>query len=296
MKKIKISIVSIFILFSLMGCSDSDNNEISNDNSDNEVTEVNTSESEPQEITVENQIVFDSNDIKITVTGFSSEDIFGPSLDVLIENNSTQNITVQTRNSSINGLMIESNISSDVAAGKKANDSITFFSSSLETANITTIKDIELFFHIFNTDTWNSIIDSEAITIQTNASSSFQQEIDDSGTIVYDSDGLKLVVKKLDSTESFWGADIYLYIENNSSNNVTIQTRDVSVNGFMIDPMFSSDILSGKKAYDTITFLESDLSDNGISDITNLELKFNIFELESWNTIIETDPISISFN
>ena len=39
-----------------------------------------------------------------------------------------------------------------------------------------------------------------------------------------------------------------LYIENNSDKNVTIQVRDVSVNGFMVESSMLEDVMAGKKA------------------------------------------------
>lgn len=251
---------------------------------------------EVQVVSINKQVIFEGNDIKVTATGLDNESFFGPSITVLIENNSSKNIIVQSRNSSVNGIMIETMFSSEVAASKKANDTITFSSTDLETAAITTIKDIELSLHIFDADSWDVIVDTDAIVISTTTDSSFVQEYDDSGTIAYEANGVKIVVKKLNSSDSFWGSDVYLYIENNTNQNITIQARDVSINGFMVDPMFSCDIVAGKKAFDTITFLESDLTDNDVTDIKELELKFHIFDMNSWDTIKDTDIIKMSFN
>jgi len=102
-------------------------------------------------------------------------------------------------------------------------------------------------------------------------------------------------MKKVNSSDSFWGADVYVYIENNSGDDITIQTRDVSINGFMVSPIFSSEIVAGKKAYDTITFFESDLLDNDITSIDNMELSFHIFESKSWDTVLDTQMIEVTF-
>lgn len=250
---------------------------------------------ESDQATIQEQVIYDENDIKITAKALEYDDWFGPSITVLVENNSQHNITVQTRNSSVNGLMIETLFSCDVAAGKKANDSITFYDSDLEMSGITTIKDIEFSLYIFDSDDWDDIAESDIIVLTTSADESFVQEYNAEGFVAYEDESYKIVVQKLDSEDSFWGSDIYVYIENNGDKNITVQTRDVSINGFMLDPMFSCDIMAGKKAYDTISFFESDLEDNGITDITEMEVKFNIFNSDTWNDIYETDAITISF-
>lgn len=187
-------------------------------------------------------------------------------------------------------------LSCDVAAGKKANDEITFMSLELKTVQIQTIKDIEFSFHIFNSKSWDTIYDSESIFISTSADSSFVQTYDDSGIVALDKNGFKIIIKKLDSEDSFLGTDIYIYIENNSGKNATIQLRGTSINGFMVDPIFSCDILAGKKAFDSISFFESDLKDNNIENINEMEFYFHIFESDGWDTIFDSDLIKVTFS
>jgi hypothetical protein len=269
------------------------------DEDEGEETKGESSEDAPapeeNEVNVDEQVIFNQENIIITLKSLS-DSMWGPSLEVLVENNRDEGITVQTRDSAINGVMIESMFSCDVATGKKANDEITFMSSDLEIAQIETIKDIEFLFHIFNNETWDEIYDSDTIYITTSADESYVQSYDDSGFIALDQNDFKIVVKKLDSEDSFWGADIYLYIENNSEKNATIQVRDVSINGFMVEPAFSCDILAGKKAFDSITFLESDLEDNNIENIDELEFYFHIFESDGWDNIFDSELIKVSFS
>jgi hypothetical protein len=268
--------------------SQADNTPETSDNDKNTIPEN-------KDIAVEEQVLLNQNGVVITLKSLSTDSLMGPSLNLLIENNSDGNITAQIRNASVNGVMIENIFSCEVVAGKKANDKITFMSSELELAGIEIIKDIEFIFHIFDTESFETIFDSDIVKITTTADPSFVQSYDDSGLNVYDQNGFKIVVKYLDNKESFWGADIYLYIENNTDNNATIQIRDMSVNGFMIDPIFSCEIAAGKKAYDSITFLESDLEENNIEKIENLEFYFHIFKTDGWETIVDTDTINVSF-
>lgn len=299
----KVSLILAFVVFLsfMTACSAPDDSKDAIGNQENAVSDISNAEDKSskkeakEEVTVEEQVLLDQDGIKVTLKSLEFEGMFGPSLKVLVENDTEEPITVQTRDSSINDVMVETMFSSEVASGKKANDSITFMESELAHAEITTIKDIEFKLHIFNSDTWNGILDSDTIRINTSEDSSYVQEYDDSGVIVFDDKGFKIVVKKVNSSDSFWGADVYVYIENNSDSDVTIQAREVSINGFMVDPIFSSDILAGKKAYDTITFLESDLVDNDIKSIENMELSFHIFESSSWDTILDTPIIEVNF-
>ncbi len=248
------------------------------------------------EATLSETVIAEQDNVKVTVTGMDYSGFFGPGVKVLIENNSAQNLTIQVRDSAVNGAMIDTLFSEDVAGGKKANSTIVFSSGELETAGIKVIKDIEFKIVFLNSETYDTVFSSQVIQLTTSADPSFVQTFDDSGELLYNGDGVKVVAKKLSSEDSFWGSELYLYIENNSGRDLTVQARDVSVNGFMVDPVFSCDVSSQKVAYSSITFMESDLVDNGITDISELELTLIFFDFETFDTVKESDIIKVSFS
>ena len=94
---------------------------------------------------------------------------------------------------------------------------------------------------------------------------------------------------------SFLGPNLKLFIENLSQQGITVQARDVSVNGFMVDTSLSAEVLPNKRANTELTLIESDLEENGIAAVNEIELSFHIFESESWNDIIDTEKITITF-
>ena len=244
-----------------------------------------------KEITIDEQLLLDRDGIVITATGLE-ETWLGPEINILIENNSGQPLTVQARNTSVNGYMVEPVFSCDVAPGKKANDSITFTGSDLQKCGIEVIARVELVFHVFNTDSWATVFDSEPVVIETSAAGTYTQEYDTSGTVVFDEAGFKIIFKGI--AESMMGPEAVLYIENNSAENITVQARNTSVNGYMVEPIFSCDVVQGKKAVDSLSFFEEDLAKNGIEKIEEIELYFHIFSPESWNTILDTGTIKVT--
>ena len=262
----------------------------------NEVTGVLESgqdNSSSEEVTVERQVLYNDKNIKITATGMGSS-YSGPELKLLIENRSGQNITVQTRAESINGYMVDANISADVVAGKNANDAITFFSSSLQKCGIEKIGTMEFYFHIFDSGSWGTIVDTEVVKVNTSVAYSYVQKYDDTGRELINKNGVRIVLKGL-SEKSYSGPEVVLYIENNTNKDITIQTRDESVNGFMVDANMSEDIVSGKRAIGDITLFQSSLDENGITDIKEVELYFHIFDAETWDTIFDTDVVTMKF-
>ena len=267
---------------------------VSATNSTSSTSTDNSADTSDNAVTVEQTVLVDQDNVVITATGMD-ESVFGPELKLLIENNSDTNLTFQVRNASVNGYMVDTMMSEDVAAGKKSNTEITFTTSGLKECGIDTFANMEFSFHIFTTDGWDDYLDTDAITVETSAAATYTQTIDDSGEVFYDSDGIKIVGKGLSSDDSIFGPGLIIYIENNSDTDRTVQVRDTSVNGFMIDTVMSQDVVAGKKAITAVTFLSSSLEENSITDITSVETSFHIFDTEDWSNEIDTDPITINF-
>ena len=277
---------------SSVGSTDSSNSNTADTEATVEVE--NTTQSTEAGVAVDETVLLEQDGIKITATGMD-DGLFGTELKLLIENDSSTNLTFQARNASVNGYMVDTMMSEDVAAGKKSNTSLTFSTSGLKDCGIDTIANMEFSFHIFTTDDWDDFLDSDIISLDTSAAGSYTQNYDDSGEVFYDKDGIKIIGKGLSSNDSFFGPGLIVYIENNSSKNFTVQVRDTSVNGFMIDTSMSEDVIVGKKAITAVTFFSSSLEENGITDITSIETSFHVFDMESWDTIVDTDPITINF-
>ena len=276
--------------------SDSEGNGTDEAKSEEAKSEETTEEvkKEASGATIEEQVLFDENDIKITATGM--EDSWaGTKLTLLIENNSAKGITVQARNANVNGYMVDTMMSADVAAGKKSNDGLTFQTSGLKECGIEQIATMEFIFHIFDSETWDEIVDTDVIKIDTSIADGYVQNYDDSGEVLVDTNDVKIVGKGLSDENSVFGPGVILYVENNSDKDITIQVRDVSVNGFMVDTSMSEDVVAGKKAISAVTFFSSSLEDNGITDITDVELYFHIFDQKSWDEIFDSDVITIKF-
>lgn len=248
-----------------------------------------------EEILVDEELVFDDEDIKIWVKSFDDNGIFGPSLELLIENNREEDIMVQVRGTTVNDVVVNTIFSVNVSAGKEASKDITLMQSSLDKAGIELVKDIELRFIISDGGNWATILATDPIKISTSVDPSFKQEYDDSGQLILDQDGIRIIVRGIDNEDTLWGASVVLFIENNQDQGIRVQAKDVSVNGFAIDSLLSSEIPAGKKAYAEISFAEADLKEHDIKTIEEIEMVLHISEIESWDSLLISDPITVSF-
>ncbi len=288
MKK-RLAIVFVWLLAVLMaGCSAPNSNSVTS----NKPGAGTNPTSIPQKASIMEQVLYDKDGILVKATSLETDATFGPELMFYIENNGTKNITVQARDESVNGYMVSTVFSASVLPRKKSNDSMTFMSSTLENSGITTFADITFSLHIFNTDTYKTIVDTDPVTIKTSAASYYTQKRDDSGKLLLDSNGIKIIYKGVNA-DGVFGKGYLLYIENNTKTPITVQTRSESVNGFMMSPVFSCDVMPGKASVDTLEFMTSDFEKNKIDKVTKVEFSFIVINTKTFRNIFKSGTILI---
>jgi hypothetical protein len=248
---------------------------------------------ETSDVSIEKQVLVDEKDIVITATEYVTDSIMGDGIKVLLENNSDKDVMVGCDALIVNDYMITDLFASEVAAGKKSNDTIYLSSSELDAAGIETVGKVEIYFRAYDPDSLDDIFKTDCVEIKTSEYDNIDTEVDDSGEELYNDNGIRIVGKTVDEN-SFWGTAILLYIENNSEKNVGISVDDMSINGFMMSPYFSTTVYDGKKAVDDITIFDSDLEENEIESVEDVELKFHIYDNDSYDTIADSDTITFS--
>ena len=95
----------------------------------------------------------------------------------------------------------------EVASGKKVNKELSFSSSELKAAGITSVGEVEATFHVYNTDTWDTFYDTDIVSIKTSAYDPSAFVPNDSGKELFN-DGVIRIVGKYVDEDSIWGTAI----------------------------------------------------------------------------------------
>ncbi len=117
--------------------------------------------------------------------------------------------------------------------------------------------------------------------------------------VLFDQDGITIVCKGFvpGSDDGWDDPKVKFLITNDTDKNITVQVRDVSVNGFMIDPTCSEDVAAGKKMNGDMSWLQMYFDENGITEVETIEFYFHIYESDgNWDTIADSDIITLNFN
>lgn len=125
-------------------------------------------------------------------------------------------------------------------------------------------------------------------------SKTLEEQVKDNNEITFenltvvDNEFCKIELTGIDP-DAILGYEIKASLENKSTDKVYMfSIENASVNGVQTDPYFAAEVAAGKKANDEITINRSELEDNGISELTDIELTFRVYDSNDWMA----DPVA----
>ncbi len=245
---------------------------------------------------VEEQVIYDENDIKITVQSgeLSIDAIDHIIIPISIENMSTNDIDVRMENFKINGLTIDyldALISDgDITAGESGDAEINISDDVPEIMSIQELGDIALDVKI-DSDAFDDPLIKKDVEILTSLSGKVNQEVNTEGTKLINQDGIKLIVRN-QMVETSIGPAVEYYFENESATYVEFENEgNYMINGTEVDAAYSFGLEPNSKTIVREVILESNLSDAGVSlPITSIS-----FKLKANNAKVVGDEIIAPF-
>lgn len=320
-------VLSGLMLCSLYGCGDSsENTSASNSTSESVVSASSESSSEDTSMdsadtldefdtsaTISETVMYEENDVKITATGLNYTG-YSVEVELTIENNSSKNLSFYSNTmgyscNSVNGYMISDGyLNCDVAAGKKANDSLSFGYNSLMLYGINKIADIEIGFDISDEDRnktysgprqivttaydgYNYSKDSYLDTITSDAAmNTYNYEMACfSEDTLYEANGINLLSSGVMINQD--GDHILLLeLENTTSDMIYVSTTDIILNGLAIyDSTWSNNAINAGKCSVVDVDLSSVLDEEygEAYDITDIgSVKLSLIQKDSEGSIL----------
>lgn len=108
--------------------------------------------------------------------------------------------------------------------------------------------------------------------------------------VLFDDEFAKVTYTGIDR-DATMGPEITIEIENKSDKDITIQLRDVSIDGYMTEPIFSTDVLQGKKSKAKIDLLKDKVDKN----FKTMEGKFKIMPKDDFVNTLKDEPFTINY-
>ncbi len=82
--------------------------------------------------------------------------------------------------------------------------------------------------------------------------------------------------------QGLWGFTLNVLCENNTDKNLRFSWDNVSVNGYMIDPLWGKEIAAGKKANAEISFFDTQLEECNIASVDEIVFTLTVSDADDW--------------
>lgn len=232
-------------------------------------------------------VVLDNDQCTIKITGIDPDNRWGYTLKAYFENKTdNQDYLFSVDGASVNGVEADPFFAAEVAVGEKVNEDITFDDDLLSANGVKDFTDIKLTFGVYDEDDWSADVVAKATAhvypYGEDHATQFVREAQADDQILMDNENVTLIATGNRMDETF-GYTVDFYMVNKTDRNLTFSTDDVSVNGLMIDPMFLEDVHAGNCAFGTMEWMETDLEDNGITDVEEIEFTLYVYDMDDWS-------------
>lgn len=294
-------ILSIAIAATGVGCGESseansNQTDSKSDEGPDSIAEEDSVDNEPDSLEEDEPVnekefeeisVVDNDECTIKITGIEPDSMWGYTLNVNLENKSEDKTYMFSVDSaSVNGVQSDPFFATEVAAGKKSNNEISFSDESLKENGIEEFTDIELSFRVYDSENWEAKdVAKETVHVYPlgeDKAEVFKRDPESSDVAICDNEKVTATVIGYRNDE-IWGYTVDLFLENKTDKPVTFSVEDASVNGYMSDPFWATSVSGGKCAFSSISWGSEELEENGITDVEEIEFVFNSYDEESMN-------------
>lgn len=101
-------------------------------------------------------------------------------------------------------------------------------------------------------------------------------------TVLVDNEDCTVKITGIDA-DNIWGYTLNAYVENKTDKELMFTLNNVSVNGFMCDPLWAVTVTPGMKANEEISFLSADFDRNGVETVTEIALTLRVYDSNDWS-------------
>lgn len=294
MKKIFALLLAVIMLLSLAACGGSEEQTPTNSTAaptepTAAVTEDFTEAPTQPPVTqteMDEAVLIDNEQVTFAVTKVENNSHMGMQLQVQCVNKTDRALLFSWDMVSVCGFMYDPLWAEEVAANKTANSTVYLDTYELEQMGVETVDEISFTLRISDSENWmEAPLVEEALTVYPTGLSADTVQLPeraptDGQVVISDNEALRFVIEWAEADASAYTLQVYM--ENKTDSNLMFAWDLVSVNGFMIDPFWTEAVAAGRKACSEVIFYQSDLEENKIAAVSDIEFTLRVSDYDNW--------------
>ncbi len=280
------TVVMMVMLSFLTGCGDSkETASVGEINSDgNKQTASNI-----EKATIEETIMWDNADIKITAVGLGADQNYHI-VKLKVENKTSSDIHVMASRTAVNSFVVEPSMGVNVSANSTADGELKIRKEYVPAG---VIADVETRFS-YSSSNYSVSGKTQRVKLETSAAATFDYSYDESGTVLYDEKGIKIICKGLNDDGN---PIIYMSSTGELSEGCCVEELDVYVNDKEVNADFCQWVFTNTRNLSVLELDGKDVDGNDIGKVKTMKLSFKINkENMADGSPVKTEPVEFSLN
>ena len=241
-------------------------------------------------------VVVDNDRVTVIVTGYEPNNEMGYTVNLYILNKTDVTLTFSMNNVTVNGLMLENYWSADVAAGKRAHCSATWYGTEMTDYNIGDVTMIGFDLSAIDATDWEATdLAGASVTVYPmgeDAAKHFERPEQDTDVVLMDNEYVTITATSI-SMDADGNFNMVLYIENHADITLFVKPNTVCINGLEKDPYWGATVSAGKATFSTISWYAFALQESDITAVDTISMIMNVFNSDASETFV-TEEITIT--
>ena len=246
---------------------------------------VDESQTQHQELELE---LYRDENCAFTVTKAEYNEHLGLQLYVVCENTSDRQLMFTWNNTSVCGFVYDPLWAEAVAPGKKVNSTVDFDTYALEQMGVASVDEVVFTLSVLDSEEFldGPLVNTGCVIYPTGKTADqvvYPEYVHKNGeTVITENDVLTFIIEDVeDEVSEFFTLNCYL--ANHTGKNLMVSWDSVSVNGSMADPFWAAPVPAGTQLITQISFLRSDLEEQGIEDVSEIEFTLMAYDDDNWD-------------
>lgn len=240
------------------------------------------------------KVIFDQNDIKVTANNIiyytAGNDIY-PFIGLTVENNSAQDIEIETELATINGISMYYYSSDSIDAHTTTNVILETYSYDFTYVGYKEVGSLQLQLNIYDDDTYEDIATGDVcdVYLEDGFTNFSIDQLEIEAVPLKSNNGITLYYVEATDIEGDDCIDFMFYVENDSDETISVDMDDLLVNG---ESQFDYDYAQvyPHSGYFINLYCDDDTFTG--SNISSASVDVNIYNATTYEDYIETETIT----
>lgn len=237
-------------------------------------------------------VLVDNDSFTVIITGYEPENENGYTMNMYIMNKTAQNLTFALENVTVNGLMLENYWSSDVAAGKRAHCSATWYGTEMSDYNLGEVTMIGFDLTAKDPNDGEAVdhagISATVYPMGEAAAKPFERVEQETDIVLMSNEYVTITATSI-GMDADGNYVAVLFLENHSDVKVYIIPTGVCLNGVELDLRWGATVSAGKATFGSITWFGDDLTFNGITTVETITMTITVYDENAEESFIAED-------